>query len=225
MSQRIAEGDPDSIVWHRHADAHFILVHAGRYYVSLAPGAGEPLLIYNPPGTTHRDHFRGGRGSYSAISLGPASAAALAPLQTPDEPCRLTTPAQRALARRIVAQCAAPTCSLTLEALASELLEDTCTQELTLTQVADVISVPPVHLTRTFRRHLYCTPGAFVRYRRLDRAAGLLAGSARPLAEVALDSGCADQSHFTHSFGRLWGEPQRLPPAGRERSTRGRVCF
>jgi len=247
VSQRLAEGAPDSVGWHRHEDAHFILVRAGAH-VSLATGVppAGPLLIYNPPGTIHRDHFRDGRGSFCAISLAPATAAeALAALRAPDAPCVLAAPAQQALALRIAAQCAADTSPLTLEALALELLasvagpapgqraapgwlpralellHDRPEGELTVATVARAVGVHPVHLTRTFRQHLRCTPGAFVRYRRLDRAAALLAGAARPLAEVALECGFADQSHLGHTFRRFFGvapgEYRRLAGNGRSR--------
>lgn len=63
----------------------------------------------------------------------------------------------------------------------------------------------PVHLTRTFRRFFGCTPGEYLRERRLEKAASLLAGSRLPLSEVALESGFADQSHLAKAFKRAYG--------------------
>src|SRR5215475_14403119 len=76
VSHRIAAGPPEQVLTHTHRDAHFILVTGGEY-VSAAGRARStgPVLIYNPPGTTHRDHFERGRGSFFAISLAPAYAA------------------------------------------------------------------------------------------------------------------------------------------------------
>ncbi len=61
---------------HSHDDAHFVLVLAGRY-VSSAHGmpavCASPALIYNPPGTVHRDCFRGLEGRFFTLSI-PAGA-------------------------------------------------------------------------------------------------------------------------------------------------------
>ena len=64
---------------HTHDAAHFIFVTRG-IYVSTAAGAPDvctsPVLIYNPPGTTHRDRFRrspdgGFDGWFVSISVAP----------------------------------------------------------------------------------------------------------------------------------------------------------
>jgi AraC-like DNA-binding protein len=65
--------------------------------------------------------------------------------------------------------------------------------------------VHPVHLTRVFRLH-YGTPvGAYVRGLRLDWAAGRLTASGQCIAEIALQAGFYDQSHFTRAFKRRFG--------------------
>lgn len=65
----LRQADPYRIIErHSHEDAHFVFVLDGRY-VSSARGMPlsptRPLLVYNPPGTTHRDHFAGNRGVHS----------------------------------------------------------------------------------------------------------------------------------------------------------------
>jgi AraC family transcriptional regulator len=234
VSHRIAAGAPDEVLTHTHHDAHFILVTGGDY-VSAAgrPPDTGPVLIYNPPGTTHRDHFERGRGSFFAISLAPGYAAvALDGSCVPNAPRYLTAPAQHALAMRIAAACAVEVATLSLDALciellgsmearrrgmpvappgwlrsAVELLQDRYREALTIAEIAAAVGVHPIHLARTFRRHLRCTPGEFARFRRLERAASLLVRTAHPLAEVALSSGFADQSHFSRVFARYFGLP------------------
>ena len=63
-----------------------------------------------------------------------------------------------------------------------------------------------VHLVRAFRDHFGCTLRAFVRRRRVARAAGLLAQTDFPLSRVALESGFADQAHLTRVLRRAIGE-------------------
>lgn len=65
------------------------------------------------------------------------------------------------------------------------------------------------HLTRCFRRHFRTTVGQYVRRRRLDWAAATLVACRSSIAEVALEAGFADQSHFTRHFRRRFG----LPPS------------
>jgi AraC family transcriptional regulator len=235
ISHRIAEGPPESVVMHTHADAHFILVTGGRY-VSTAAGRPVPnrgVLIYNPPGTTHRDHFDAGRGSFFSISLDPKRGSwPLDGNSAGDAPLHLTDPRQHLLASSISGACAHGAQSLSVDSLcielvatlersaqplpaapprwlhaALELLHERYMEELSTADVAVAVGVHPVYLARTFRWHFGCTPGAFARFRRLERAAALLAGTGLPLADVALGSGFADQSHLTHCFARAFGVP------------------
>jgi AraC family transcriptional regulator len=97
-----------------------------------------------------------------------------------------------------------------------EVLRARFAESLTLTELADLAGVHPVHLAATFRRHRGCTVGDYLRRLRVDHACRRLAGSADPLAEVALDAGFADQSHFTRTFKRLTG----LTPAAYRRLAR-----
>ena len=243
ITHRIAAGAPEQVVTHTHRDAHFILVTGGDYVSAAGRPRGDgPLLIYNPPGTTHRDHFQRGRGSFFANSLAPGYAArALRGASVPDAPCYLRAPVQHALAMRIGAACTVEAPTLSLDALcmellgtmdarlrglpatppgwlasAVELLHDRYRDELSIAEIAAAVGVHPIHLARTFRRHLGCTPGEFARFRRLERAAALLLRTAHPLAEVALSSGFADQSHLSRVFARYFG----LPP-GQYRSLAG----
>jgi AraC family transcriptional regulator len=246
ISHCIAEGAPEGVVTHTHQDAHFILVTGGDY-VSAAGrslAAGETVLVYNPPGTTHRDHFEHGSGSFFAVSMRPdAAAAALSEVSAPDGPLYLKATYQQGLAMRIAAACALEAESLSLETLclellgsldrrpqreratappgwlhaALELLYDRYSEDLTVAQIAAAVGVHRVHLARTFRRHFGCTPGEFARFRRLEQSLALLLDKRSSLAEVALRSGFADQSHFSKAFARCLG----LSP-GEYRSSVGR---
>ncbi len=247
VSHMIADRLPEQVVSHTHQDAHFILVTGGAY-VSCAYGSqaeDRPVLVYNPPGTTHRDHFRVWprqffRGFAGRRGL---AARALAGTATPDMPVRLAATQQHAMLLRIAGSCAQTGAAsrLSLEALcmgccsaawtarqkctrghghrwlhqALELINDCFADDLAVADVADRVGVHPIHLARTFRRHFRCTPGEFLRFRRLEKAAEALASTARPLAEVALASGFADQSHSTKAFVRGFG----LPPGEYRRLT------
>jgi AraC family transcriptional regulator len=67
-----ASGREEDVDTHTHEQAHFVLVLSG-VYASSARGAPRfarsPFLVFNPPGTTHRDRFAGGVGAFVTLSL------------------------------------------------------------------------------------------------------------------------------------------------------------
>jgi AraC family transcriptional regulator len=233
VTHRVADREPDEVLTHTHDDAHFVLISGGDY-VSIAegrPADSFPVLVYNPPGTTHRDHFKHGRGSYFAISLEPAKAdTAGCEIALPDGPIYLGEMTQFTIAMRVARCCAVQPGGLTLDALchellgsidrlaqpvdrrppswlgkAVELLHDRHLEDLTISSVANGVGVHPVHLARSFRRHFRCSPGEFTRFCRLEYAARMLTRSDRSLSEIALETGFGDQSQFSKAFLRDLG--------------------
>lgn len=88
---------------------------------------------------------------------------------------------------------------------AQEYLQARFTEPLEVMEVALAVGVHPVHLSRTFRRHMGVSVGDYVRQLRLEWATQELATGNRPLADVALAAGFVDQSHFTRAFKRHTG--------------------
>ena len=100
---------------------------------------------------------------------------------------------------------------------ASALLHDRYRENLRLADVADAVGVHPVHLARVFRLK-YGTPlGTYARGLRLTWAAGRLTDSTDAIAQIALEAGFFDQSHFTRTFKRHFGlTPQAYRRAARQ---------
>lgn len=88
---------------------------------------------------------------------------------------------------------------------AEALLRERFQAPLSLEYIASEVHVSADHLSREFRKHLGCTVGEYVRDLRLDFAAGKLARTGEPLAQIAEAAGFADQSHFTRVFRRKLG--------------------
>jgi AraC family transcriptional regulator len=86
-----------------------------------------------------------------------------------------------------------------------DLLHDRFRENVPLGDIARTVGVHPAHLARVFRRCYGCTVGDYVRNLRTERARQELASSDRPLAEIAVALGYADQSHFANSFKRQTG--------------------
>ena len=88
---------------------------------------------------------------------------------------------------------------------ARELLHDRLAETRTLRDLAAEVGVHPAHFARAFRRHVGVTPGAYLRWLRLERAMRLLAETDRSLAQVARAAGFCDQSHLTRALRRETG--------------------
>jgi AraC family transcriptional regulator len=88
---------------------------------------------------------------------------------------------------------------------ARDMVESSFASSLTLDEIAAEVGVHPVYLARAFRRHYRCTVGERVRHLRVQFARGRLVASDEPLAQIALDAGFADQSHFSKTFKSVTG--------------------
>jgi AraC family transcriptional regulator len=88
---------------------------------------------------------------------------------------------------------------------ARQRVHDDVVRALSLESVAADVGVSAVRLSRAFRRAYGESLGAYQRRLRVGLACERLRDSSRSLAEIALDAGFTDQSHFTRVFKRLIG--------------------
>ncbi|CAO3435957.1 helix-turn-helix transcriptional regulator [Azospirillum doebereinerae] len=77
--------------------------------------------------------------------------------------------------------------------------------DLRLADLAAECRLSVGHFVRAFRRTTDTTPHQWLLRQRVERAKTLMRRSDTPLADIALDCGFADQSHFTRTFNRLAG--------------------
>jgi AraC family transcriptional regulator len=218
---------------HTHEDAHFVLVLSG-IYISSARGAPRfaraPALVYNAPGTTHRDRFVDGRGSFMTVSMNAALLEEADDLRTlPPSASMLSAPSSLRSAFVLAREVRGGADSALLEAGAWELLLAAGKAQdgkplpgwtsrayeaamdlagdpfIRVADIAEEVDVHPVHLARVFRQAFGCSPGDMLRWRRMDRACALLREATLGLAEVAAAVGFTDQSHMTHAFRERFG--------------------
>lgn len=83
---------------------------------------------------------------------------------------------------------------------ARDLANDCFKESLNLSEIAGQIGVHPAYLAEMFRKHFGLTLGEYVRDLRLEYAFREVLETRRPLAEIALEVGFYDQSHFTKRF-------------------------
>jgi AraC family transcriptional regulator len=78
-------------------------------------------------------------------------------------------------------------------------------QDLSLEDLAQQIGFSPYHFARLFRQSTGDSPHQFVLRQRVEQAQRLLTQKDLTLAQVAIESGFADQSHLTQVFKRYLG--------------------
>ena len=99
-----------------------------------------------------------------------------------------------------------------------ELLDAAIARVVSSSELEAATGLTRHELARQFRAALGTSPYRYSLMRRLDRAAALLRRG-EPLADVALDTGFADQAHLTRMFKAAHG----LPPA-RHRALEARAA-
>ncbi|CAM5325743.1 HTH-type transcriptional activator RhaR [Mycolicibacterium aubagnense] len=85
-----------------------------------------------------------------------------------------------------------------------DLVEADLTGAFELGDLAEVAGVTRFQVIRDFKRVAGMTPGQYLRDCRI-RAASALMRTSKPLAEIAFDTGFADQSHLTRQFKSMRG--------------------
>lgn len=95
-----------------------------------------------------------------------------------------------------------------------EILHDHWSENLSLHNLALLLNVHPVTISKYFSRYFNCTLGEYVRKIRVEKALALVRSTSQSLSTIAYECGFADQSHFIRTFkgetGFLPGEFRRV---------------
>ena len=107
-----------------------------------------------------------------------------------------------------VAQPMRPTGGLAPRALKKvrEHIDAHLARKIDQSRLAGIAGLSTSYFSRAFKQTIGMPPHRYVLMRRLGAAAELIRKTSKPLAEVAIEVGFSDQSHFTRTFTRLTGE-------------------
>lgn len=91
-------------------------------------------------------------------------------------------------------------------------------EPLTVADLARAAGLSPAHFSREFRRTFGESPHAYLLTRRLERAAAMLRGTDRSIADICFSVGLQSLGSFTTTFTRTFGDSPaayraRFPPA------------
>ena len=91
------------------------------------------------------------------------------------------------------------------ERRAKELMSTHLGREISLAFVAGECKLSVSHFARSFKQCTGKPPHRWLLENRVEKAKELLIDAELPLAEIALECGFSDQSHFTRVFSRIAG--------------------
>lgn len=89
------------------------------------------------------------------------------------------------------------------EARAKEMLLAGAAQTRLIEHIAEQCHLSPSYFIYAFRQTTGQTPHRWLKAQRIKQACGLLQHSQRSLADIAIECGFADQSHFTRVFSQV----------------------
>jgi AraC family transcriptional regulator len=128
-----------------------------------------------------------------------------------NEPDTATGLALEALALELIASVSRRTAprldANTVFRRACEYMDGCLAQPVRIDAVAAAAGVHPAYLTRVFRARAGYSPARWMRLRRIEVAKTLLRDPSRSIADISLELGFYDQSHFTNVFVREVGVP------------------
>jgi AraC-like DNA-binding protein/PAS domain-containing protein len=91
-----------------------------------------------------------------------------------------------------------------------EYMESHLDQKIGLDALASMVGLSTHHFARAFHQSVGMPPHSYLLSRRLERAERMLRETSLPLAEIAVATGFADQSHLARHFRRRTGIPPSL---------------
>ncbi len=234
--KEIVDRADEEVPRHTHKDAHFLYIVHGRYITSASgmdQTCSSSTLIFNPAGTTHRDHFHTRGGRFFTVSLKPHSLDMLQrSINLIERPVGFSNGEVTRLGSKLYKefQNGDELSSLVMEGLllellghtlrsqvredksapcwlqlAHQLIQDRFTEPLTIREIAQTVGAHPVYLVSAFRKHYRFTVGEYLRKLRIEFACRQISLNDSPLSQIAAAAGFYDQSHFTRTFKRHTG--------------------
>jgi AraC family transcriptional regulator len=86
-----------------------------------------------------------------------------------------------------------------------ELIHDNWDKELSLEEMAKIVQVHPVTISKYFRKYFSCTLGEYKRMLKVEKSIELIKEFDKSLIEIAYDCNFSDQSHFIRNFKKATG--------------------
>lgn len=87
----------------------------------------------------------------------------------------------------------------------NELLNDCWNENPNLSDLAKVLHLNPITISKHFPKYFGCTLGEYMRRIKINRSLSLIQATENNLTEIALECGFSDQSHFIRTFKNQTG--------------------
>jgi AraC family transcriptional regulator len=89
--------------------------------------------------------------------------------------------------------------------LVTDILNDRWDENISLDELAKLVEVHPVTISKFFPKYYRCTLGEYIRKLRIEKATTLIRKSQLSLTDIAHQCGFFDQSHFIRVFKQATG--------------------
>ncbi|MDW3648987.1 MAG: AraC family transcriptional regulator [Bacteroidia bacterium] len=86
-----------------------------------------------------------------------------------------------------------------------DLLHDSWNEKLSLSEMARLLHLHPITISKNFRKYFHCTLGEYQRKLKINHSIPLIKNSEMSLTEIAMHCGFSDQSHFIRNFKHATG--------------------
>ena len=87
----------------------------------------------------------------------------------------------------------------------NELLNDCWNENPNLQDLAQVLNLNPITISKHFSKYFGCTLGEYMRRIKIDRSLSLIKSNQNNLTEIGFQCGFSDQSHFIRTFKNQTG--------------------
>ena len=87
----------------------------------------------------------------------------------------------------------------------NELLNDCWNENPNLQDLAQVLQLNPITISKHFPRYFGCTLGEYMRRIKINRSLSLIQSNQNSLTEISFECGFSDQSHFIRTFKNQTG--------------------
>ena len=104
----------------------------------------------------------------------------------------------------------------------TEYIGDNISNNLSLTEMANLLQMGPCHFARSFKESTGLSPHQYVLRRRVEHALQMLKETRAKLADIAYDLGFSSQGHFTTVFSKIVGVS---PSSYREQVHPLKLCY
>jgi AraC family transcriptional regulator len=93
--------------------------------------------------------------------------------------------------------------------IALEYINDRISENISLAEISTELDISQYHFSRLFKKSTGFTPYQYIIKKRIELSQEMLTRTDKPISDIALEVGFANQSHFSNHFRKIVGVPPK----------------